>query len=91
MARLAKAYPNPFNPATTVEYELMARTPVSLRIYDVNGVLVRALVDETLPAGTHQAAWNGTDDAGRVVASGVYYCRLEAGATRTAMRMVLLK
>ncbi|HEU4363873.1 MAG TPA: FlgD immunoglobulin-like domain containing protein [Candidatus Krumholzibacteria bacterium] len=91
LARLGQNYPNPFNPATTIAYETRAFARVTLRVYDVSGALVRTLVDGTMPAGAHRAAWDGSDDAGRAVASGVYLCRLEAGPTREARRMVLLK
>jgi choice-of-anchor B domain-containing protein len=83
--------PNPFNPSTTVAYETSELARVRLAVYDVRGALVRVLVDERQPAGPHRAVWNGVDDTGRPVPSGVYYCRLEAGPTSTAIRMVLLK
>jgi choice-of-anchor B domain-containing protein len=91
VARLGQNYPNPFNPATTIEYETLSTTHVVIGVYDVSGALLRTLVDERQSAGTHRASWDGRDNAGRTVASGVYYCRLEAGATRDAKRMVLLK
>jgi hypothetical protein len=67
--------PNPFNPATTIAYDVPARGHVALRVYDVSGKLVRTLVDGDRPAGTHAVPWNGMDDAGRRVASGVYLYR----------------
>jgi predicted GH43/DUF377 family glycosyl hydrolase len=67
--------PNPFNPATTISYQVPARGRVAVRIYDVSGKLVRTLVDGARPAGTHRVQWNGLDDAGRRVASGVYLYR----------------
>jgi hypothetical protein len=91
IARLGQNYPNPFNPVTTIEYETMAHTRVSLRVYNVSGALVRTLVDQDLPAGAHRVTWDGVSDTGQAVASGVYYCRLSAGDTREARRMVLLK
>ncbi|MDH4037771.1 MAG: choice-of-anchor B family protein [Candidatus Krumholzibacteria bacterium] len=91
VARLGQNYPNPFNPATTIEYETLSPTRVVLRVYDVSGGCVRTLVDARQPAGAHRVSWDGRDDAGRAVASGVYYSRLEAGTTRDAKRMVLLK
>jgi choice-of-anchor B domain-containing protein len=90
-ARLGLNHPNPFNPVTTVEYEMDRAMHARLRIYDVSGALVRTLLDERVPAGPHQARWDGRDESGRAVASGVYYCRLEAGTTRATLRMVLLK
>jgi hypothetical protein len=68
--------PNPFNPVTSIAYDLPARGRVTLRIYDVSGKVVRDLVDAELPAGSHTASWNGLDDAGRRIASGIYLYRL---------------
>ncbi|MDH3198005.1 MAG: T9SS type A sorting domain-containing protein [Candidatus Krumholzibacteria bacterium] len=90
-ARLYQNVPNPFNPTTTIRYELDAPGAVRLEVFDVSGRLVRTLAGGTRGAGPHDATWNGTDDAGRAVASGVYYYRLTAGATTTTKRMVLLK
>jgi hypothetical protein len=70
------AYPNPFNPSTTIAFELPQDARVSLRIVDVAGRLVRELVQGDLPAGTHRVTWNGTDQEGRPQASGVYLCQL---------------
>jgi len=64
---------------------------VKLRIYDVNGRLVRKLVDGNLAAGPHVAVWNGTDDAGRGVASGHYYARLDAGTFSQKVGITILK
>jgi hypothetical protein len=83
--------PNPFNPTTTIKYSVPAPGMVDLRVYDVNGRLVRILVDEQKPAGDHTAIWDGRDDTDGVAASGVYFCRLEAGGVRQAKKLVLLK
>jgi len=64
---------------------------VKLRIYDVNGRLVRTLVDRDQPAGPHVAVWNGTDDAGRGVASGHYYARIDAGQFTEKVGVTILK
>ena len=64
---------------------------VRLKIFDVRGLLVRTLVDDVRPAGRHSAVWKGRDDAGRAVASGVYFYRISAGEYRATRRMVLLK
>jgi len=73
------AAPNPFNPATTIRYEVPAATHVRLAVYDVLGREVVALVDERREPGCYAVAWDGRDAAGRSVASGVYVVRLEAG------------
>ncbi len=90
-AALLANFPNPFNPKTTIVYELPQRTRVDLRIYDVSGRLVRVLEDSEVEPGRHAAEWDGRDGAGRRVASGVYFCRLDAGSVGESRRMVLLK
>jgi len=84
--------PNPFNPRTVIHYELSSdglRT--SLRIYDLRGSLVRTLVDEPQFAGSRSASWNGCDESGRPVASGVYFYRLTVGTESQTKRLMLLK
>jgi hypothetical protein len=88
---LAQNVPNPFNPTTVISYGLASGGAVSLRVYDVSGALVRVLVDGALPAGHHEAAWDSRDGTGEVVASGVYFYRLEAGDFVETRKMVLLK
>ena len=83
--------PNPFNPATTIGYDLPEVMKSRLVIYDVNGVQVRELVDAKQPAGHHTITWDGKSDAGAPVASGVYFYRLKAGAFVETRKMVLLK
>jgi hypothetical protein len=83
--------PNPFNPVTEIRFDLAAAGAVALRIYDVGGCQVRALVDETRPAGRYRVTWNGLDTAGKRVASGIYFYRLDAPAFSTSRKMVLLK
>jgi len=90
--RLNPCYPNPFNPRTTVEYELSEETTVTLRIFDLAGRLVDVLVEnETKPAGTHTAAWTGRDLQDRAMPSGTYFYRLEAGEFSQTKRMTLVK
>jgi hypothetical protein len=84
--------PNPFNPATTIAYELPAQGTVTLRIYDVGGKLVRNLVDAVQPEGRHTITWSGVDDAGRRAVSGVYLYRLTfKGAVVDTKKMLMLK
>jgi outer membrane protein assembly factor BamB len=93
--RLLGARPNPFNPATAIAFDVgPAGThlqPVSLRIYDAAGRFVRTLVDSPLAPGHHVARWDGRNDAADPAASGVYFCRLEAGGETFESRLVLLK
>ena len=85
-------YPNPFNPATTIRYELGGPSPVRLTVHDAAGRLVAILVDDPLvQAGSHEAHWEGREIGGRTVAAGVYLCCLDAGGVREWRRMVLLK
>jgi serine protease len=89
--RLAQNAPNPFNPTTTIDFDLPRATHVSLAVYAVDGRLVRSLVDEVRPAGRHQAAWDGRDNAGNAMASGTYLYRFEADGRSLARKMQLLK
>ncbi len=89
---LSPCYPNPFNPRTTIRYELPEASRVDLRIYDVAGRLVSVLAAaERQSAGAHATTWDGTDRAGRHVAAGLYFCRLAAGAFRATRRLLLVK
>ncbi len=87
--------PNPANPQAKLVYVLPqsggSSYGVKLRIYDVNGRLVRKLVDGDMVAGPHVAVWNGTDDAGRGVASGYYYARIDAGQFSQKVGITILK
>ncbi|MFT7698793.1 MAG: phage tail sheath protein FI, partial [Candidatus Krumholzibacteriia bacterium] len=89
---LSPPAPNPFNPATTLRFELSTDANVSLTIYDLAGHLVRRLLAaQSLATGEYQQRWNGRDDAGRAVSSGVYLVHLQAGAEVRTQRMVLAR
>jgi hypothetical protein len=89
---LAQNHPNPFNPTTTIGYSVKENVKVSLRIYNVKGQLVRTLVDEVATPGiTYHAIWNGMDNAGEKVSTGVYFYRIAAGDFVETKKMVLLK
>jgi hypothetical protein len=88
---LEQNFPNPFNPSTRIPFELTHGGRVTLEVYDVAGRRVRAVLDRALPAGLHEAEWDGRDDGGRGVASGVYFYRMRAGSRTETRRMVLLK
>ena len=91
-ARLYDATPNPFNPMTTISYDLSEPTKVSLRIYDVSGRLIQTLVNgAVVGAGRREAIWRGCDGSGRQVAAGVYFYRLDAGEFSETKRMTLIK
>jgi hypothetical protein len=84
-------FPNPFNPRTTVRFELGVPGPTSAIVYDAAGRRVRTLLATALPAGWHEVSWNGADDQGREIGSGVYFLRLAAGGWTTSTRLVLLQ
>ena len=89
-----RVWPNPFNPETTVSLSLSSeesRRPVSLAVYDVRGRKVRTLVDDEMVQPQASVLWNGRDDSGRQVASGVYLAVLRTSQRNTASRMILMK
>lgn len=88
---LTQNQPNPFNPTTTIAYSLSVGAHVTLTIFDVGGRRVRVLTDTMAAAGPHDVSWDGLDDNGRGVASGVYFYRLVAGSFTQTKKMVLLK
>jgi hypothetical protein len=88
---LEQNVPNPFNPSTSIKIGLPADARVELSIYDSGGRLVRTLVDGRLAAGFRSVTWDGTDDTGTRVSSGVYFYRLEVGGETITRKMVLLK
>jgi hypothetical protein len=90
-AFLAQNHPNPFNPTTTIRFGLTRRVHVALRIYDPAGRLVCTLIDGYRDAGTHRELWNGCDDKGRAVESGIYFYRLTAGPFGEAKKLVLIR
>ena len=98
-----KNYPNPFNPSTTISFELTTEL-TSLRnasawqaenteiiIFNLKGQKVRTLVNEKLDAGTHQVVWNGNDNEGKSVSSGVYLYKMNAGRYTSTKKMILMK
>ncbi len=89
---LSQNYPNPFNPSTSIEFTVRDRTRVSLKIYDVSGQLVRTLIEGDRAAGeVHRVTWDGRNDAGQAVSSGIYFYRLVASDFTQTRKMVLLK
>lgn len=88
---LSQNYPNPFNPSTTIGFYMPAGGRARLAIYDVGGERVRTLVDGALGEGVHTVTWNGTNDRGRDVGTGVYLYILETGKKRITKKLVLLR
>lgn len=91
MFRLSQNHPNPFNPATTIEYEIALSGQVELVVYDLLGQRIRTLVSSIQAPGGHRVTWHGVNDAGRTVASGVYLYVLRTSAGTHIRRMILLK
>ena len=89
--QLAQNHPNPFNPATTIQFTLSEATQVRLTIYNILGQSVRELVNGGQGAGIYRVTWDGRDSFGEAVTSGVYLYRLEAGANRSVRKMILAK
>ena len=89
--KLKQNYPNPFNPKTTITYQLPNSADVSLKIYNINGQLVRTLVKDNLESGTYSILWDGNDDSGKTLASGIYLYKLEANDYSESHKMILLK
>jgi YVTN family beta-propeller protein len=87
---ITRNYPNPFNPATTIEFQLPVARHVQLDIFDILGRRVRRLVDQHTDAGIHRLTWDATNQAGQPVAGGVYFAALRSSDNRQAIRKVLL-
>ncbi len=88
---LQQNYPNPFNPTTTIEFTLPWNALARVYVYDSSGRLVRTLASQTLPAGINRLEWDGTNDDGQAVASGVYHYLLRAAGFELRRKMVLVK
>lgn len=88
---LMQNYPNPFNPETTIHFDLAAGSSVHLRVFDATGQVIRTLVQEALPAGRYTEVWDGYNEAGAQVGSGVYFYELRAGAFTSMKKMTLLQ
>jgi hypothetical protein len=88
---LSQNHPNPFNPATTMEYSLPARSFVALEIYNLLGQKVVTLVNQEMEAGVHQVVWDGKDSQGNKVSSGVYFYRIKADNFSEVKKMVMMK
>ena len=88
-------YPNPFNPTTNIKFSLKADSKVSLMIYNIRGQKVKTLVEDDMQAGYHSVVWNGTDESGKNVSSGVYFSRFDSayrndGGRYTSVKKVIL-
>lgn len=88
---LNQNYPNPFNPTTSISYSIPASEEVTLAIYNIRGELVNTLYSGYQTAGRHEATWNGTDDAGMLMSSGIYVYSLKSASQSISRQMLLIK
>ncbi|MGE5795248.1 MAG: T9SS type A sorting domain-containing protein [Ignavibacteria bacterium] len=88
---LYQNYPNPFNPGTTIKYDLKKNENVVLDIYSISGERVARLVDQQQNSGTHEIRWNGRNDNGSLVSSGIYFYQLRIGNQYLTKKMMMLK
>ncbi len=91
---LAQNYPNPFNPSTTISYSIPednGQVAVRLNVFNIRGQLVRTLVDKSQGPGTYNVNWDGADNRGRRISSGVYFYRIVADTFVSTRKMVVLK
>ena len=88
---LVQNYPNPFNNFTIIKFKLSDSKTVNLRIYNPMGRRVRTLISETLNAGEHQLSWDGKNDNGTQLSSGIYFFRLETETASVSRKLILIK
>jgi hypothetical protein len=84
-------YPNPFNPVTFVNFSLAKEAAVSVDVYNIKGQKVKTLVNDIMSAGIHKIEWNGKDDSGKNVASGIYFSKMRSGRYTSTKKMILMK
>jgi len=88
---LRQNYPNPFNPITTIQFEMTNTAAVELAIFDPAGRRVRVLLEGMVTAGRHQVSWQGDDESGRGVASGVYFVKMTSGSSSAVRKLLLVR
>ncbi len=88
---LHQNFPNPFNPSTTISFDLPRRTNVTLTVHNILGQVVARLIDEELTAGEHSTEWDGRDSSGKPASSGIYLYRLTTDTGTLSRKMLLLK
>jgi len=91
VVNLQQNYPNPFNPSTSIAYSLNTNEKVNLEVFNLKGQKVKTLVSEFQTSGDYNAVWNGDDEAGKSVGSGVYFYKLRTGKNTSAKKMILMK
>jgi hypothetical protein len=84
-------FPNPFNPSTEIAYSLKEAGKVKIEIYNLKGQLVKTLINDTMPQGEHRITWNGKDQRGNGVSSGIYFYKMKVGGYTGTRKMMLMK
>ncbi|MBW6516017.1 MAG: T9SS type A sorting domain-containing protein, partial [Candidatus Cloacimonetes bacterium] len=84
-------YPNPFNPETRISFTLGKESEVKILIYNIRGQLVKSLLETRMQDGQHTVLWDGKDDLGRLVGSGLYFYTLQTDDYRATRKMIMLK
>ena len=88
---LIQNYPNPFNPRTTIQFTVSDPMRTEMNIYDISGTLVRTLLHEEIAPGTHSIEWDGLDDQGQILSSGIYVIEIQGAGQRATKKLTLLK
>jgi hypothetical protein len=88
---LSEAYPNPFNPSTSIKFNIPEKENVIIKVYDLLGKEVKTLLNENLRSGVHQLTWDGTDNNGNRVSSGTYLINIIAGDFNKSIKTILVK
>jgi len=88
---LGQNYPNPFNPTTTFEFSLPVKSNVEIQVFNVLGQKVTTLANQEYPAGVYQVTWDGTNDAGQQIASGIYFYSMKAGSYSETRKLMMVK
>ena len=91
LVRLAQNHPNPFNPATNIKFNVAREGHVDLAVYDLSGRRIKTLVSESRSEGEHQVTWDGTNNSGSRVPSGMYFYRYVSGSESVSRKMTLVK
>jgi flagellar hook assembly protein FlgD len=88
---LSQNCPNPFSSATSIDFQVPKAGPVTIKVYDILGQLVKTVFDSNVAEGCHKVQLKGIDEGGRVLADGVYFCRMEAGDFVETRKLLFVK
>jgi len=90
-AILLSAYPNPFNPSTTISFDLIKSESVSINIYNIKGQLIKSLANKVYDKGNHSIVWDGKDNNNINCGTGVYFYKMKTGRTTQTKKMMIIK